>query len=286
MDHPRSLVLTLACPDHLGIVHAVSGLLADYGYNIVESQQFGESESGRFFMRVRAESIAEPRAVARFADSLEEVRHRFQMDLAWHDEAVRPAVLILVSKAGHCLNDLLYRHSVGALPVRIPLVVSNHPDFEDLVASYGIAFCHLPVTPATKDQQEAQILELVDSHEIDLVVLARYMQILTPSTVKALTGRAINIHHGLLPSFKGASPYRQAFERGVKVIGATAHYVTEHLDEGPIISQSVRAVDHTMTPGELAVIGRDIECEALARAVTYQAEHRVFLNGARTVVFA
>lgn len=281
----QHFVLTVACPDRVGIVHAVSGLLAERGYNIVESKQFGDRESGRFFMRVQVEALGQAASDHVTTEALETLAREFDMDLRWHNVAERPAVLVLVSRFGHCLNDLLYRYQVGSLPVRIRLVVSNHPDFEELALSYGVAFRHLPVTRQTKAAQESQILELVEEHEVDLVVLARYMQILTPETTARLAGKAINIHHGLLPSFKGANPYRQAYDRGVKVIGATAHYVTEDLDEGPIIEQAVQWVDHAMSPEQLAVVGRDIECQALARAVGWHAEHRVFLNGARTVVF-
>jgi formyltetrahydrofolate deformylase len=193
--------------------------------------------------------------------------------------------LIMVSKEGHCLNDLLYRHSIGALPVEVPLVVSNHPDLERLVKSYGVPFRHIPVTAATKADAEAELLELVESLGIHLVVLARYMQILTDATCAALSGRAINIHHSFLPGFKGARAYQQAFDRGVKLIGATAHYVTPDLDEGPIIEQDIARVDHSLDAGQLAAAGRDVECQVLARAVRWHAETRVLLNGRRTVVF-
>ncbi|MHB1988383.1 MAG: formyltetrahydrofolate deformylase [Acidimicrobiales bacterium] len=280
-----SFVLTLACPDRLGIVHAVSGLLAGHGYNIVESKQFGDPQTGRFFMRVQVETVTPLTTMVQLRRELGDLGHRFAMEWGWHDSRVRPSLLVLVSRFGHCLNDLLYRYSVGALRVHIPAVVSNHPDFADLVRSYGIAFYHLPVTPESRSVQETRILALADEHGADLVVLARYMQILTSETAAKLSGRAINIHHGLLPSFKGANPYKQAYERGVKVIGATAHYVTEQLDEGPIIEQIVQPVDHAMSPADLAVVGRDIECQALGRAVTWHVEHRVFLNSGRTVVF-
>jgi len=211
--------------------------------------------------------------------------------MSWqlHDMSERPRMLVLVSRFGHCLNDLLYRHGIGALRAEIPAIVSNHPDFADLAASNGIEFRHLPIDesdPAGKDRQETALLQLIDALAIDLVVLARYMQVLSPKVVGRLEGRAINIHHGLLPSFKGAKPYQQAFDRGVKVIGATAHYVTSDLDEGPIISQAVASVDHAAGPERLAAIGRDVECRALARAVEWHLEQRVFLNGAKTVVFS
>lgn len=281
-----TFVLTLVCPDRLGIVHAVSGALAEHGYNIVESQQFGDKATGRFFMRVETSAAQGSAPESEIRVALSDLGAQFDMDWAWNRSAERPRLLILVSKFGHCLNDLLYRQRVGALRVEIAAVASNHPDFEPLVRSYGIAFHHLPVSKETKAEQEGRILDLVDSLGIELVVLARYMQILTSSTAQRLAGRAINIHHGLLPSFKGSAPYNQAFERGVKVIGATAHYVTEDLDEGPIIAQGVQPVDHSMSAEQLTVIGRDIECQALARAVEWHVEHRVLMNGSRTVVFA
>lgn len=283
-DKPPTFVLSLSCPDRIGIVHAVAGTLAEHGYNILESKQFDDRLSGRFFMRVEAEQLLSDRGDVRPA--LAELAARFEMEWDWHDVSEQPSLLLLVSRFGHCLHDLLYRQSVGSLRVRIPAIVSNHTDFEPLAKAHGIDFHHLPITPATKLAQEKEMLELVDSYQIDLVVLARYMQILSPETTHRLAGRIINIHHGLLPSFKGARPYLQAHERGVKVIGATAHYVTDVLDEGPIIEQVVQSVDHAMTPEDLAVVGRDIECQALSRAVTWHVERRVLLNGNKTVVFA
>jgi formyltetrahydrofolate deformylase len=282
--HPE-FVLTLSCPDRVGIVHAVSGLLADGAWNIVESQQFGDGETGRFFMRVQARGQAGCTPASQMRTAFSELGDRLSMQWGWHDRAFRPAVLVLVSRFGHCLNDLLYRWRIGALPIDLVGVASNHPDFAQLVASYGVPFHHLPVTAATKPQQEGALLDLVGAHGVDLVVLARYMQILSKDLVGELYGRAINIHHGLLPSFKGAQPYRQAYERGVKIVGATAHYVSEHLDEGPIIEQVVEPVNHSMSPDDLAAVGRDLECVALSRAVSWHVEHRVFLNGPRTVVF-
>lgn len=278
-------VLTLSCPDRVGIVHAVSGLLAEHHWNITESQQFGDRSTGQFFMRVAVDRDEEGSDPAAVGDALGVLAAAFSMSLGWHDAGARARTLVLVSKQGHCLNDLLYRYRIGAIPVEISAICSNHPDFGPLAASYGIDFHHLPVTPETKPAQEAALLALVDELEIELVVLARYMQILSPELARALEGRAINIHHGLLPAFKGAQPYRQAWERGVKVIGATAHYVTDELDEGPIIEQVVHAVDHSMGPDALAALGRDLECQALARAVSWHVERRVFLNGSRTVVF-
>ncbi|HEY8456917.1 MAG TPA: formyltetrahydrofolate deformylase [Actinopolymorphaceae bacterium] len=283
-DRPREYVLTLSCADRLGIVHAVSGFLAERRCNIVDSQQFSDRQGGRFFMRVHVE--AEPDTTL---DELESgfapVGEAFGMDWQIHDLAVRQRLLVLVSKQDHCLNDLLYRCRIGAIPADVAAVVSNHPDAGRLVEAAGVPFYHFPVTPETKREQEERILELVSEQRIDLVVLARYMQILTHETCEKLAGRAINIHHSFLPSFKGARPYHQAYERGVKLIGATAHYVTEVLDEGPIIEQEVARVDHSFTPAGLAAVGRDLECLALARAVTWHLEHRVILNGGRTVVF-
>lgn len=282
-DGPESYVLALSCPDRIGIVTAVSGALADHGYNILESKQFDDRLSGRFFMRVEVEALRP--ASHDVTETFSELGSRFDMEWSWHDSDERPRLLILVSRFGHCLNDLLYRYSAGSLRVRIPAIVSNHTDFEPLAKSHSIDFHYLPVTPETKAEQEEAVLRLAERYEIDLVVLARYMQILSPELTNRLAGRMINIHHGLLPSFKGARPYRQAYERGVKVIGATAHYVTDLLDEGPIIEQVVQPVDHSMTPAHLAEVGRDIECQALAHAVSWHVEHRVFLNGNRTVVF-
>ena len=277
-------ILTLSCPDRTGIVYRVTGLLYELGCNILDAQQFGDEETQRFFLRVHFDvpSLAE-------ADVLQEgfaaLADNFGMDWQIHDARRRARLLVLVSKQGHCLNDLLFRAHSRQLPVDIAGIVSNHGDFAALADSYGVPFHHLPVTAATKATQEQQIVELVDKHNIDLVVLARYMQILSPELCDALAGRAINIHHSFLPSFKGAKPYHQAHQRGVKIIGATAHYVTRDLDEGPIIEQDVARVDHAMTPKELVRMGSDIESLVLARAVRRHVEHRILLNGHRTVVF-
>ncbi|TDB76455.1 formyltetrahydrofolate deformylase [Actinomadura sp. KC216] len=277
-------VLTLSCPDRPGIVAAVSGLLAERGCNILESQQFGDGDSGTFFMRVQ---FAAPDGT-----DPDELRGAFaslapELELQWRLHALdeRPRVLILVSKGGHCLNDLLYRTRSGLLDIEIVAVASNHPDLRPLTQSYGIDYHHLPVGPGGKPAQEAEILTLVEHYRADLVVLARYMQILSDDFCAKLPGAIINIHHSFLPSFKGARPYHQAHARGVKLIGATAHYVTADLDEGPIIEQEVARVDHTHSPEELVAVGRDVECLALARAVRWHTEHRVLLNGDRTVVF-
>jgi len=276
-------ILTLACPDRVGIVHAVAGFLAERKVNIDESQQFA-APSGRFFMRVQA-GMPEGYAVASLREDFANLADELAMTWELHDAARRPRLLILVSRLGHCLNYLCYRVRIGSLPADIVGVVSNHEEFADLVASYGIAFHHLPVSDANRIEQEAEIARLVEAEQVDLVVLARYMQILSPSLAAMLAGRAINIHHSFLPSFKGARPYHQAYDHGVKLIGATAHYVTATLDEGPIIEQEVARVDHGDSPEDLVAVGRDIECAALARAVRWHLEHRIMLNGRTTVVF-
>lgn len=278
-------VLTLSCADRSGIVHAVAGRLAGAGCNIQESQQFGDPFTGRFFMRVHITGPA-GRGVAELREAFAPVASDFGMEWEVHDLAVRPRVLILVSKLGHCLNDLLFRRETGALKIDVPAIVSNHPDFAALARWHNVPFHHVPVTPDTKPQAEDTLRALVDEHRIDLVVLARYMQVLSDDLCRDLAGRAINIHHSFLPSFKGARPYHQAHARGVKLIGATAHYVTAALDEGPIIEQEVARVDHTDGPDEMVAVGRDVECLALSRAVRWHTEHRVLRNGDRTVVFS
>jgi formyltetrahydrofolate deformylase len=283
---PRDYVLTLYCPDRRGIVHGVSSFLLVTGCNILDSQQFSDRDSGLFFMRVHFAAEEPGLTLASLRAGFEAIGTSFHMTWQMHDADARMRVLILVSQVGHCLNDLLFRYRIDALKIDIPAIVSNHPDFAPLAESYGIPFHHLPVTSETKAQQEARILELVEEHDIELVVLARYMQVLSEEACKRLEGRAINIHHSFLPSFKGARPYHQAHARGVKLIGATAHYVTAELDGGPIIEQEVARVDHAVTPQQLVAIGRDVECQALARAVKWHVEHRVLLNGRRTVVFA
>ncbi|MDI3422118.1 formyltetrahydrofolate deformylase [Streptomyces luteolus] len=277
-------VLTLSCPDKQGIVHAVSSYLFMTGCNIEDSQQFGDHDTGLFFMRVHfsAEALNAEKLRASFAA----VGDSFQMDWQIHlaDEKMR--IVLMVSKFGHCLNDLLFRARTGALPVEIAAVVSNHTEFAELVSSYNIPFHHIPVPKENKAEAEAQLLALVREENVELVVLARYMQVLSDDLCTALSGRIINIHHSFLPSFKGAKPYHQAHARGVKLIGATAHYVTADLDEGPIIEQEVERVGHEVTPQQLVAVGRDVECQALARAVKWHSERRVLLNGRRTVVFA
>jgi formyltetrahydrofolate deformylase len=277
-------ILTLSCPDRTGIVYRVSGLLFEQGCNIIDSQQFGDEESGLFFLRVHFD-LDKGAEIAAIRERFALLAETFQMQWQLHD-ARRPArLLVLVSKQGHCLNDLLFRAHSRQLKVEIAAVASNHNDFAGLCASYGVPFQHLPVTAENREQQEQQIIDLVEREQIDLVVLARYMQILSPRLCQALAGRAINIHHSFLPSFKGAQPYHQAHARGVKIIGATAHYVTSDLDEGPIIEQDVARVDHAMTPRELVRLGSDTESLVLARAVRRHVEHRILLNGHRTVVF-
>jgi len=291
IDH--QFVLTLACPDTKGIVHAVSGLLYQAGCNIIDSQQFGDLEgddaTGLFFMRVHFQAPPQLANADTLLTLFEHTRQQFSLQVHIHPLVKKPRVLLMVSQHGHCLNDLLFRFKSGSLTVDIPAIVSNHRAFEGLAASYGIPFHHLPLvggsSAQTKREQELQIESLIASERIDLVVLARYMQILSGDFCQALAGRAINIHHSFLPSFKGARPYFQAHARGVKLIGATAHYVTADLDEGPIIEQDVQRVDHTLSAEDFTAVGRDIECMVLARAVRWHVEHRVLINGHKCVVF-
>ena len=277
-------ILTLSCPDRTGIVDRVSGLLFESACNILDAQQFGDEDTRRFFLRIHFD-VAAASDMAALEARFGELAREFGMDWQIRDARKRARLLILVSKQGHCLNDLLFRLRSGQLPVDIAAVASNHDDFAELAASYRVPFHHLPVNGATREAQETAIAGLVASERIDLVVLARYMQILSPQLCDAFAGRAINIHHSFLPSFKGAKPYHQAHQRGVKVIGATAHYVTRDLDEGPIIEQDVARVDHGATPRDLVRMGSDIESLVLARAVRWHVEHRILLNGHRTVVF-
>ncbi len=284
-DPGREYVLTLSCPDKPGIVYAVSSFLVQHSANILASQQYGESPDGRFFMRVHFCLPAPGQRLADLERGFSWVAEAFHMAWQLHDRAARLRTLIMVSRLGHCLNDLLFRWKTGSLPVDAVGVVSNHGDFGELAASYRIPFHHIAVTPATKTAAESQLLDVIDDTGADLIVLARYMQILSGEVCKRVEGRMINIHHSFLPSFKGAKPYHQAYARGVKLVGATAHYVTPDLDEGPIIEQDVIRVDHTLPPERLAEAGRDVEAQVLARAVTWHAEHRVLLNDDRTVVF-
>jgi formyltetrahydrofolate deformylase len=276
-------ILTLSCPDRVGIVHAVSGFLLERGGNIEEAAQYNDHGTGLFFMRVRFACERTPEAQLR--TDLGVLGQGFGMDWQLHAAQQPMKTVILVSKEGHCLNDLLFRWKSGLLPVHIAAIISNHRDFYQLAASYNVPFHHIPVTAASKTQAEARQLEIIESEGAELVVLARYMQVLSNDLCGRLAGRAINIHHSFLPSFKGAKPYYQAHDRGVKLIGATAHYVTAALDEGPIIEQDVARADHTDTVEDLTARGRDTESQVLARAVKWHSEHRVLLNGHRTVIF-
>ena len=280
----RELILTLSCPDRRGIVYAVARTLAEGGGNILDSQQFGDPDESVFFMRVHFADEADGTLDgwrAAFAPLAETYLMRWEL----HDVSHRPRILIAVSREGHCLNDLLYRWRTGAIAGEIVGIASTYPDFEALATGYGVPYHLLPGVDAAADERDAALLGLVDSLGVELVVLARYMQVLGPAACRDLVGRAINIHHSFLPSFKGARPYAQAHARGVKLIGATAHYVTEQLDEGPIIEQEVARVDHAHSVAEMARVGRDLECVALARSVRWHVEHRVLLHGDRTVVF-
>ena len=281
--HNHAYILTLSCPDRPGIVHAVSGFLLERGSNIEEAAQYNDHDTGLFFMRVQfacdAVSAAELRSqLTSFAEG-------FAMRWSLHTTSEPVRTVLMVSKEGHCLNDLLFRWKSGLLPLDIRAIVSNHRDFYQLAASYNVPFHHIPVTAATKAQAEARAFEVIENEGAELVVLARYMQVLSDDLCRKLSGRAINIHHSFLPSFKGAKPYYQAHDRGVKLIGATAHYVTADLDEGPIIEQDVARVDHSRTVEHLTAQGRDTESQVLARAVKWHSEHRVLLNGHKTVIF-
>ncbi len=295
MPRASQFVLTLACRDQKGIVYAVSGLLFEAGCNILDSQQFGDVDtddadaSGLFFMRVHFAAPPHLAERAALEGLIAPLRQRFGMDAHLYSVARKPRLLLMVSQHGHCLNDLLFRVGSGQLEAEIAGVVSNHTTFAALAANHGVPFHHLPLpvasSAAARRAQEQQVEALVERERVDLVVLARYMQILSPGFCAALAGRAINIHHSFLPSFKGARPYHQAHARGVKLIGATAHYVTADLDEGPIIEQDVERVDHTQSAEAISAVGRDVESVVLARAVRWHVEHRVLLNGQRTVVF-
>jgi formyltetrahydrofolate deformylase len=275
-------ILNLSCPDKPGIVHGVSGLLLQHGANIEEAAQHNDPQTGLFFMRVQFASAA---AQTELQAALATLAAPWQMTVHLHAATQRMPTVILVSQQGHCLNDLLFRWKSGALPLDVRAIVSNHRDFYQLAASYNIPFHHIPVSATTKPEAEARQLEIIRAEGAELVVLARYMQVLSDNLCRALSGRAINIHHSFLPSFKGAKPYYQAHDRGVKLIGATAHYVTADLDEGPIIEQDVARVDHSATVDDLTRVGRDTESQVLARAVRWHSEHRVFLNGHKTVIF-
>ncbi|WP_229729279.1 formyltetrahydrofolate deformylase [Agaricicola taiwanensis] len=281
----RGIVLTLACPDAPGLIAETCGFIFRQGLNIIESAQFTDQTTGTFFMRIVAEPVAGESDAQALSTAFEPIAAEHRMRFTMADRSHRLRALIMVSKFDHCLNDLLYRTSIGALPIEIPAVVSNHRDSYQRVAAHDIPYHHIPISAATKERAEAKLAEIIEDERIDLIVLARYMQVLSPSLCRRFPGRVINIHHSFLPSFKGAKPYHQAFSRGVKLIGATAHYVTEDLDEGPIIEQEAVRVDQVTGPDELVARGRDVEALVLSRAVRWHAEHRILLNGTRTVVF-
>ncbi len=280
----RAFLLALSCPDRIGIVADVSRFLVEHGANILESAQYGDAGNGRFFLRTAFEP-ARGEALAALEAAFAPVAAKHRMTASFFDMRTRTPTVIMVSRFGHCLNDLLFRWRSGALPIEVRAVVSNHRDFEDLVGSFGLPFVHLPVTPQTKAEREAALEALMAERGVELIVLARYMQILSEGLCARYAGRIINIHHSFLPSFKGARPYHRAHERGVKLIGATAHYVTSDLDEGPIIEQAVERVGHNLSADDYIAVGRDVEALVLARAVKWHAEHRVLINGMRTVVF-
>ena len=276
-------ILTLSCPDQPGIVHGVTGLLLSLGGNIEEAGQFNDAQTGLFFMRVQFACSASSQE--QINSALQELAAVWQMGVELHLATARMPIVIMVSQQGHCLNDLLFRWKSGLLPVDVKAIVSNHRDFHQLAASYNVPFHHIPITAATKAEAEARQLDVIRAEGAELVVLARYMQVLSDAMCRALNGKAINIHHSFLPSFKGAKPYYQAHDRGVKLIGATAHYVTADLDEGPIIEQDVARVDHSRTVEDFTTLGRDTESQVLARAVKWHSEHRVLRSGHRTVIF-
>jgi formyltetrahydrofolate deformylase len=280
----KSYVLTVSCKSTRGIVAAISNYLADQGCNIVDSSQFDDLDTGKFFMRVSFIS-EEGVGMDTLVEGFKPVSAKFAMDAEIHDATKRMKVLLMVSRFGHCLNDLLYRWRIGALPIDIVGVVSNHFDYQKVVVNHDIPFHHIKVTKENKPQAEGQLLDLVDQTGTELIVLARYMQVLSDPLCKKMSGQIINIHHSFLPSFKGANPYKQAYERGVKLIGATAHYVTADLDEGPIIEQDTVRVTHAQSPDDYVSLGRDVESQVLARAIHAHIHHRTFINGNRTVVF-
>lgn len=282
MSNPPTYILTLTCPDRMGIVHAVSGFLLEHGGNIEEAAQYNDHDTGLFFMRVSF-ACDQPQEMLR--GDLAVFAEGFAMNWKLHPAQQPMRSVLMVSQQGHCLNDLLFRWKSGLLALDIRAIISNHRDFYQLAASYNVPFHHVPMVSGGKAQVEQRQLEIIEAEGAELVVLARYMQILSNDMCKSLAGRAINIHHSFLPSFKGAKPYYQAHDRGVKLIGATAHYVTADLDEGPIIEQDVARVDHSDTVDDLTARGRDTESQVLARAVKWHSEHRVLLNGHRTVVF-
>ncbi|RCK41923.1 formyltetrahydrofolate deformylase [Thalassospira profundimaris] len=281
----KTFILTITCPDTFGIVASVTSFLADEGAFVTKLEQFGDPESNRFFMRVKFDAGRALRTEAEFVEKFTPIGERFSMDWKLHDYFRKPRVILMVSKFGHCLHDILHRVASNNLGIDIPAVVSNHEDMRGIVEWNGIPYYHLPVNRDNKAAQEGKLLDLIGEHKADLVGLARYMQVLSTDLCQELEGRCINIHHSFLPSFKGAKPYHQAHKRGVKLIGGTAHYVTADLDEGPIIHQAVERVDHTMTAEDMVEIGRDIESVVFSRAIQMHCEHRVFRNGSKTVIF-
>ncbi|CAG8981529.1 hypothetical protein HYALB_00003102 [Hymenoscyphus albidus] len=280
-------ILTLSCPDKPGVVHAVSHWLTEQNLNIVDSQQYGDCTQKRFFMRVHFQQIdaSIPTNVVPLEHSFSSVAKTMDMEFQLTSTTHKTRVLIMVSKIGHCLSNILCRTSSNKLKIEIPLIISNHEDFRPIAESYGIPFYHLPITAATKTEQEAKILALVKEHNIELIVLARYMQILSEELCATMSGKIINIHHSFLPAFKGAKPYHQAYDRGVKLVGATAHFVTSDLDEGPIIEQNVTRVGHQLGPAELTNEGANVESTVLVTALKWVTEKKVLMNGTKTVVF-
>ncbi|BBB30759.1 formyltetrahydrofolate deformylase [Neptunomonas japonica] len=278
-------ILTAQCPSRLGTIDAVTGLLYNNQHYITELHSFDDSHSNQFFIRAQFRANASFDEVA-FRQEFSVKAEQFDMQWQLRATADKPKIVIMVSKFDHCLNDLLYKHRIGQLSIEIPAIISNHPDLESLAQWHGIPYYHLPVSAETKPAQEAKVMQIIKDVDAELVVLARYMQVLSPQLCQHLEGWAINIHHSLLPGFKGAKPYHQAYEKGVKTVGATAHYINDDLDEGPIIAQGIDSVDHAYYPEDLVAKGRDIERVTLSRAVRYHVEQRVFLNGQRTVVFA
>ena len=279
-----NFVLLISCQDCKGIVAAVANSIASQDCNIVESSQFGDAPTGQFFMRI-AMAVPEGSTIEKFTEAFTPVATAYRLDWQIHDLKCKPRAIIMVSQGGHCLNDLLYRASTGRLPMEVTSIVSNHTTWQRRAEHEGIAFHHLPITPHNKVEQEAQLLALIKEQQVDLIILARYMQVLSDDVCRRLDGRVINIHHSFLPGFKGAKPYHRAYERGVKMVGATAHYVTPDLDEGPIITHDVSIVDHADTVDDLIAQGQDTESRVLARAVKAHLEHRILLSGGRTVVF-
>lgn len=284
MIEAADFVLRISCEDRKGIVAAVANSIASQDCNIMESSQFNDCYNGRFFMRI-AISAPAGMTIEQFTSGFTPVATAFHLDWQMHNVRQKTRAMIMVSQGGHCLNDLLYRTSTNRLPMEVTSVVSNHTTWQRRVEHEGIPFHHLPITPETKVEQEAQLMALAEEQQVDLIILARYMQVLSDGLCRKLDGRVINIHHSFLPGFKGAKPYHRAYERGVKMVGATAHYVTPDLDEGPIITQDVTVVDHADTIEDLIAQGQDTESRVLARAIKLHLEHRVMLNGNRTVVF-